>query len=570
MAFDGITLHSVVAELQVLKGGKVNQIYQPENNNIRMSIYSGKTYLLNIDLSASNYRIHLSTHSKRNPYQAPNFCMVLRKYLIGAKISDVYMNDLERICYITFDCFNEMNDKVKRVFAIELMGKYSNVVLLNESNTIIDALKKFDVKDPFAVSTGNSRSIMPARAYSLPIDSKNEFTKTSLEEFENIVKSSDYKTLDESIPNLFTGISRMFIQSSIEHLHISNTIGHGNLVELYHYISKIISNPNKVYCKDYAKGYSIYYDESFESDFDVNFFLDDYYFDKSENEIYYLYRNNLLKVLSGTLDKLTNKLNNIDSKIKSCDDMEKQKIYGELLIANIYRLQDVYDNYVEVENYYDNNSLTKIKINPTISISQNAEKYFKKYDKKKNTLRICEIQKRETERELKSLEQLVEEVDKCESVEDVDKIYEKISQNILFNDIKFKQRKPDGRKIKQNEDSINNYMKLKIDDFDVFIGKNNKQNDNLTLKVANDNDYWFHTKDIHGSHLILRCNGEMPKLATIKRCASLAAYYSKAKFSSHVPVDYCLAKYVKKPKGSAPGYVIYTDNKTIFVEPECV
>ncbi|MBR3134812.1 MAG: NFACT family protein [Clostridia bacterium] len=568
MAFDGITLHSIVDELQVLINGKVNQIYQPDKNNITISVYSKKTYMLNIDTTANNYRIHISTHPKSNPYKAPNFCMLLRKYLAGAKVSNIYVKGLERICYIDFECLNEMNDRVKRTLIIELMGKYSNVILVNENNTIIDALKKFDSESDLTCDVTTSRSIMPARIYKVPSDKKSEITLLSLEQFESIINSSEYKTLDNAIPNLFTGISKMFIQSSLEKLHLSNTVGHNSVNDIFNYINYLLTNSSKIYFGSFKNNYSIFYDSNYSKDsFEINNQLDDFYYDKTENEFFVMYRNNLLKVLSGTLDKLTNKLNNINTKIDSCSNMDKFKLYGELLIANIYRFNHVYTDFVEVENYYDNNELIKINIDNSLTISQNAEKYFKKYNKMKNTLRISEIQKKETQIELDYLGLLVSQLDSCNTIDDVDAIYSSISQNILFNDIKFK-KKNKVKKIRKDDNTLNNYMKLKIDDFDVFIGKNNKQNDYLTTKVANDNDYWFHTKDIHGSHLILRCNGEMPKLTTIKKCAKLSAYYSKAKFSSHVPVDYTLVKHVKKPNGSVPGYVIYTNNKTVYVDPE--
>ena len=568
MAFDGITLHSIVDELQVLINGKVNQIYQPDKNNITISVYSKKTYMLNIDTTANNYRIHISTHPKSNPYKAPNFCMLLRKYLAGAKVSNIYVKGLERICYIDFECLNEMNDRVKRTLIIELMGKYSNVILVNENNTIIDALKKFDSESDLTCDVTTSRSIMPARIYKVPSDKKSEITLLSLEQFESIINSSEYKTLDNAIPNLFTGISKMFIQSSLEKLHLSNTVGHNSVNDIFNYINYLLTNSSKIYFGSFKNNYSIFYDSNYSKDsFEINNQLDDFYYDKTENEFFVMYRNNLLKVLSGTLDKLTNKLNNINTKIDSCSNMDKFKLYGELLIANIYRFNHVYTDFVEVENYYDNNELIKINIDNSLTISQNAEKYFKKYNKMKNTLRISEIQKKETQIELDYLGLLVSQLDSCNTIDDVDAIYSSISQNILFNDIKFK-KKNKVKMIRKDDNTLNNYMKLKIDDFDVFIGKNNKQNDYLTTKVANDNDYWFHTKDIHGSHLILRCNGEMPKLTTIKKCAKLSAYYSKAKFSSHVPVDYTLVKHVKKPNGSVPGYVIYTNNKTVYVDPE--
>ena len=248
MAFDGITLHTLINEMNILIGGKVNSVHQPTKNSITMSIYAGKTYMINIDTSASNYRIHLSTHSKPNPIKAPNFCMVLRKYLIGGKIQKIYMNDLERICYIEFDCFNEMNDKVTRTLVVELMGKYSNIILLNEKGFIIDGMKKFDVADSFATGGSVSRSIMPARKYLAPANSKKSIFDTDLAEFESIINSSDYNGLDKAIPNLFTGISKMFIQSAISYLHITNNIGRKNISDIYNYILNVLTNSCNVFC----------------------------------------------------------------------------------------------------------------------------------------------------------------------------------------------------------------------------------------------------------------------------------------------------------------------------------
>lgn len=207
----------------------------------------------------------------------------------------------------------------------------------------------------------------------------------------------------------------------------------------------------------------------------------------------------------------------------------------------------------------------KIPIDSSKSISQNAEKYFKKYNKMKKTMEVVKIQKKETNKELDYLESLIQEMDNCSNINDVDEVYNEISENILFSDVNFKNKHKKDKK--QDVSSLSNYIKTQVDDFDVLIGKNNKQNDYITFKVANENDYWFHAKDIHGSHLILRCNGITPKISTIEKCAKLCAYYSKAKFSSHVPVDYALRKHVKKPHGAVPGYVIYTTNKTIYVDP---
>lgn len=588
MAFDGITLRKIISELKILEGGKVNQIYQPDLNTIVIGIYNANKYALNIDTSANNYRMNLTTTAKPNPLTPPNFCMLLRKYLEGSKITKIYMEGLERICYIDFECYNEIGDKVTRTLIIELMGKYSNVILAKENMIIIDALSRFDSSYKAKTTKmdnmqdNKARDIIPSRLYIKPESAKTEFEDISENDFIELVNDSEYKTLDTAITNLINGISKTFIKSALEELKLSNTIANTSIKSLYHYISDILYNDCK--CAkmiEYKDGYTVILnDENVDSDLQANWILDDWYTKKQNDEEYKNYRNSLLKILSATLDKIVRKLDNINEKIKSCEDMEQNKVSGELLLSNIYRFTNSYERaksegmifikedteYVELENYYEDNKIVKIKINPKLTMSKNADKYFKKYNKEKNTLEVTKIQKENTQKELNYIESLVYELDNCKTLEEVDDVYNEVSENILFNDIKLKRKEQKSNK--KEVSMLDNYMKLKIDDYDVFIGKNNKQNDYLTLKVAKDNDYWFHTKDTHGSHLILKCNGQTPRDEAIIRCAELASYYSKAKFSSNVPVDYTLAKYVKKPKGTPPGYVIYTNNKTVYVNPK--
>ena len=634
MAFDGITLNAVVNELQILEGAKVNSINQPDKNSIVISVYNGNNFAINIDTSANNYRIHLTTHSRKNPLNALNFCMCLRKQLNRAKIDSIYMKDLERICYIKFSTYNEMNDLVNKTLIIELMGKYSNIILVNENFKIIDALKKFDNfnvlnhsenSDSFKKEKSNdglhslknesfekgnhsnndgliekSRGIMPGREYIEPVDEKYNFKKTSENEFVEIIEKSSYKTLESAIPNLFTGISKLFVQNIINTLELTNTISRKSLKNIYEYINEIIdcSNSSNLKLIINKNNYSVgieerknndltinkdnnkdsnkddYLSEEDENIFKINFELDDFYNNKIEKELFTNYRNGLLKILENTLDKLTKKLYNINEKVELCKKKDNYKIYGELLLANIYRLKNVNtiqnENTLEVqvENYYDNNKKINIPINPKISISKNAENYFKKYDKMKRTLDVVNKQKEQTNKELNYLSTIIDELDTCTTISDINEVYEEVSENILFNEVSNHKKYKSGKVKKEDTQMLLNYLKFKVDDYDVLVGKNNKQNDYITLHVANDTDYWFHTKDIHGSHLILRCNGVTPKLETIKKCAEIAAYHSKAKFSSHVPVDYTQIKNVKKPKGAVPGYVIYKNNKTIYVTPQ--
>lgn len=574
MAFDGVVLKTVLNELQILVGARVDHIFQPDKNNIVIGIYNKSNYLLNIDVSANNYRFHLTTNSKTNPLVAPNFCMILRKHLIGLKISKIYMNDLERIAYIEFAGKDNIDDIVVKTLAVELMGKYSNIILLNKDFKVIDALKKFDGDE-------STRNIYPGVKYSLPSSSKWAITKCNEKDFENRILASNFKTLDSAITNSFTGISKNFIVFAITQSKISNTCSKSNISCIFNFINKIITyDNNNLYALavKFDNNYSVTFSNTPAPFLQVNFFLDDFYTSKISSEEFLSFRNALLKVLSGILDKINRKLNNINIKINSCSSMDKFKLYGELLNSYAYKFNNI--NFkkenitiLHLENYYDN-SMVDIPIKPSKSVTENAQDYFKKYNKLKNTLEVTKLQKIDTEKELDYLESLLYELDACTKIEEVDDVYNEISENFLFNDlselnkIKTKKNQINPKVKKQDINSLNNYMKFKIDNFDVYVGKNNKQNDYLTKHIAKENDYWFHTKEIHGSHVILKCEGQMPKYSSIEKCAKLAAYYSKAKFSSHVPVDYTLIKNVKKPNGSAPGFVIYTNNRTVYVDPD--
>ena len=572
MAFDGIVLRRVINELDDLKGARVDKIFEPTENSIVLGIYNGDNLMINIDVSAVNYRLHLSTHKKKNPDEAPNFCMLLRKYLIGSKINAIYQKGLERICYIEFEALDQLvEDKVTYTLAIELMGKYSNIVLLNKDFVIIDALKRFGGN----VNAEDERIILSGKPYIVPENSKQDITKVNVQEFINSIidrkgeyfDHTDEYVLRELVSNQYTGISTQSMDEILMKLHLSNTVNENSLKEIYEYIISIVENNEKD-----ENGNKVT-----EFPYGFNFYLDDLYYEKTEKELFTQYRNKVLKVLDGTLSKLTRKLNNINKKIEDSSDMDKCKLYGELIEANIYKYASGYpdSDVLELENYYDENKIEKIAVNPQITLVENAQKYFKKYTKFKNTVKVVEEQKKETERELKYLEGLIYKLDRAKDVQDVDEVYEEISENILYNvgiNAKSNKQKNGNSKNKGKNkydfQEITNLTKLEFDGYTIYVGKNNKQNDYLTCKFAKDKDIWFHTKDIHGSHVILKTNGDTPPKEVIIKCAELASYYSKAKYSSHVPVDYTEIKNVKKPNGAPLGYVIYTNNKTVYVDPK--
>lgn len=565
MAFDGIITKQIVLELKnTLIGGKINKVFEPNKNEIILGIYcNGKNYALNISISSNNYRMNLTTNSKPNPLNAPNFCMLLRKHLIGSRITDIYSTSLERIVFINIEGYNELNDLVSKKLVIELMGKHSNVILLNDKNIIIDSLRHLD-------SFSNScRDILPAHDYINPPSDKLDICNISLDEFVALIRNDKISNI---IPNIFNGISKTFIFNILDILNISDTnYSYDDITKLYKYIKDIIKSlgSNDVLVTSInSKDYTIIL-KKHEDILQANFFLDDFYNKKENDEVLINYKNNLLKLVLSALKKITKKVNNINLKLKECETMDTYRIYGELITSNLYRINNnINISSICLENYYDNNNLIEIPLDKSISPSYNAKKYFKKYNKLKNTLEIVGKQKSEATKELDYLESIVYELEGANSIPELKEIDIEISENVLFkNNVKnsnVKKNKINKRKVHDEYEPIT----YNVDGFTLYVGKNNKQNDYITTKLGKNEDLWFHTKDIRGSHCLLKCNAEEIKEHTIISCAEIAAFYSKAKLSSNVPVDYCFIKNVKKPSGSKPGMVIYTNNKTLYVNPK--
>jgi len=287
---------------------------------------------------------------------------------------------------------------------------------------------------------------------------------------------------------------------------------------------------------------------------------------KKKSGLYDTFRLSLVRLVSDDLKKVHKKLDHIEEKLKECNEMEQYKLYGELLIANLYQFfnKEVRLSEVTLSNYYNNQEIT-IPLEDRYSLADNAKRYFKKYNKLKNAFEIVSKQKRETLQEIEYLGSILYELETASTLEDLEHIHEEISKNLVSQSHKTAESKYTVKQTKTPE-----FLTFTIDGYTVLVGKNNLQNDQLTLKIARKTDYWFHTKDIHGSHVILKVdNGKSePSPDTCVKCAKLAAKYSKARYSSSVPVDYTQVKYVKKPSGAKPGMVIYTNYKTIHVTNE--
>ena len=557
MAFDGIVTQAITHELKNdLIGGKIDKIHQPDKNTILLGIYSNSIhYALNICIDAHNCRINLTTNSKENPLVAPNFCMLLRKHLISGKISTIEMYGLERLVKINIETINEFNEIEIKSLIIELMGKHSNIILINDKNIIIDSLRHIWATDTIY------RDILPSRTYSFPTSEKLDYTKIS--DIYSIFQDNLNLSVEEFsklFANTFNGFSLSFI----------TTINKENLLKLQKYINNILTFPNNLYFTEVYKNNKL-------SDFTLslgnnitvekfylNKFIDNFYFSRETEETFNNCKNNALKLTNDSQKKLLNRLNSINTKLKDCEERDKYRLYGELITSNLYKLTNTHTDYIELENYYDNNNLIKIPLDRKYSPNINAKHYFKKYNKLKNALQIVSVQKAETENELNYIDSIIFEIELASSTKEIQEILDEISENLIKKKVSQKKKNTKNTKKKKQEKQYSP-LHFNIDNFDVYVGKNNKENDWLTFTFANKNDIWLHTKDIQGSHVILKNSGQNVSDDTLVKCAKLAVEHSKAKLSSNVPVDYCKVQYVKKPNGAKPGMVIFTNNKTISV-----
>ena len=569
MAYDGLVNYTIVHELKSkIINGKIDKIFEPNFDEIILGIYSnGIKYALNLVIHPQYYRTNLTTNIKPNPQQAPNFCMSLRKYLVGSHITNIYTNNLERIVFIEFEGYNKSKDFSTKKLVIELMGKHSNIILLDSNNTIIESFKHF------STNSGSYRDIFAGAKYILPKSDKLDFIDISDEgEFFRVLENNSKKLTSNSLTNVisrtFTGISKPSIQSFEYFLNITDEINKENAFKLFNYIQNIIKRNLDIKCTNHKENYALLvpklsnfsYLESEVPDLQVNFFLDDYYTDKENETTFINYRNSILKLILNRLEKLKSKLENVNSKIAECKDAEKYRLYGELITSNLYRIKDYNVPSITLENYYDNNNSIIIDLDESITPSANAKKFFKKYKKLKTAKDFVDLQKDSIVNDIKYFEDIVYKIEQCKNIFELDKIYDDIEKANIISHNKKNQKKDSISSPNTSEP-----LKFEIDGFVVLVGKNSKQNDYLTTKIANKDDIWFHVKDFHGSHVILKTENKTPTQETINKCASLAKKYSKASQSSNITVDYALVKYVKKLSGSRPGMVIYTNNQSVIV-----
>lgn len=555
MAFDGIFSFAMAKELEnELLHGKIDKVYQPTMDELVFVVHTkdGNKKLF-MSAASSSSRIHLIEELPENPPSPFAFCMLLRKHLQGGRIVEISQKDSERIIEISLETLNELGFTVSKKIIVEVMGRHSNIVIVDmSSGKIIDSIKRV------SLDMSRARQLLPGKVYEYPpVQDKVPFKEASQTTFDDI-KGASVQSL-----KVIGGISPAFGN------FLDETVSPYD--ELRRVIDKIDNNElNPCVYLDQDKVPKDFYlvslpdlDEGYEKlDFDTLSKAVDYHFEhrNATNRIKQK-SSGLIRSISSALDKALLKKQRLLEDIKRAENSEDLRLYGELLTANLHLVKSG-EKSVNLVNYYDGSTIS-VPLDVRYSPSKNAQLYFKKYGKAKTSIKEKQVQLELVQGDIDYLDSVLSFLENAQSADEVDAI------RVELIETGYIRRRKTGYKDKKYKASP---IKFTFENgMELMIGKNNKENDYLTTKIADKQDIWFHTKDIPGSHVILRTHGasmDSIDANTIYTAASIAAYHSKAKNSSKVPVDYVQARYVKKPAGAKPGMVIFTNNRTVYVDPK--
>ena len=573
MALDGIFLRHIKNEIEKeALGARVNQIYQPNRDELVVVLrtYGGSKKLL-LSARANSPRVNFCGNTPENPAQPPMFCMLMRKQLGGGKLVGVRQLRCDRVLFLDFDCVNELGDLVGLTIVCEIMGMYSNIILVNrDTGVIVDALKRVDL------TVSSRRFVLPNIKYELPDpQDKLDILESTPEQIAGRIKSLPAEMpLNKAVLSSVQGVSPIICRE-LEYRVLEGATNRLDGV-LYDRLVKELGELKTVTENCLGKPWIVYREDNKPMDISFieikqygsflraeqkesfNLAADSFYDERDARDRMRVKTLSLNKLLVNLRDRTARKLQKQQTELSRCADREQLRIRGDLLQANLYRIERGAE-YIDVENYYDPDGKTlRIKLNPAVSPAANAQKYYKEYQKEKNAERFLAEQIQKGETELEYLESVIDEVGRAQTERELSQIREELEQQGYL-------RKQNGKRQKQVSLPFLEFESS--DGFKILVGRNNLQNDRLTLKTASKTDMWLHTKDIHGSHVIIRADGREISDTAITEAASLAAYHSKARNSSKVPVDFTLVKHVSKPNGAKPGMVIYVNNRTVYVEP---
>jgi predicted ribosome quality control (RQC) complex YloA/Tae2 family protein len=562
MSFDGIVTRAVAIELnENLQHGRISKIYQPFKNELILQVRSkGVNYKLLISAHPSYGRVHLTNEAYENPEEPPMFCMLLRKHLDGSVVEKIEQVDLDRMIVFHFQSKNEIGDVTYKKLIVEIMGRHSNIILVDkERNMILDSIKHI----PPALS--RHRTVLPGHEYVAPPE-QHKTNPLTLGSEDDFLKRIDFNQgkIDKQIVEKFSGISPLFAK---EILSLSGIGQRQVLAKTFLTMMRRISESDfepqivEVKGKEYFYVLPLSHLNGDARDFpSISSLLDHYYFGKADRDRVKQQAADLERFIKTEINKNNKKITKLEKQLVDAAKADRFQLYGELLTANLYQVKRG-DKVIEVTNYYDEEGGTiTIELNPQKSPSDNAQSFFQKYQKLKNSVEIVKEQIAIAKDEVDYFESLLQQLEAA-SPKDIEEIREELIEEGY---VKKKASKSKKKKQKPKKPQLEAY--ISSDGVEMLVGKNNKQNEFLTNRLARKNDIWLHTKDIPGSHVVIQ--EEHPSEVTLKEAAQIAAYFSKARASSQVPVDYTYIRHVKKPGGAKPGYVIYDNQTTLFVTPD--
>ncbi len=572
MALDGIFLSNIKDELtNKAVGLRVDRVNQPTKDEIILNLRGkGCSYRLLFCVRADSPRVHFTSHPIDNPPVPPMFCMLMRKYLTGALIKNIRQQEMDRILFVDFDATNEIGDKTELTLCTEIMGKYSNLILMKEGK-VVDAIKRVDI------TTSSVRQILPGIEYKLPpAQGKLNLETEAIDSIIEVILTQREKLLSVAIMNTLQGVSPIVSRE----LAYRVTYDDFPVSELSNEQLAILKNELQ-FIKDnlhHSDSFYLLSDESGKpkdfSHYDIRQYsgklkvkaydscselLDDFYYERDRINRINHRGHELIKLINNLIERTSRKLAVQSDELKKCREKEKLRLFGELILANLYRLSKG-ATYYEVENYYDDGKIIKIPCNPALTPTENQKKYYKDYRKAQTAEKMLEKLIEDGKNEIIYLESVLDELSRADTDSEISLIRQELAQGSYIKNIK-------GKKHKAPKE-LPPLEFCSSDGFRILVGRNNAQNERLSLKAALKSDMWLHAQKIPGSHVIICGEGKEISDQAIEDAAVIAAYYSRARESTLVPVDYTRVKALKKPNGGKTGMVIYHEYYTIIVNPD--
>lgn len=573
MAFDGIVISSLVWELnERLTNGRINKIYQPENDAIVLTVKNNRNnYRLLLSASPSLPLAYLTEDTGTNPMAAPNFCMLLRKHISGGRIVSIIQPEMERIIKFEIEHLNELGDLCTKFLIVELMGKHSNIIFCQPDGTIIDSIKHI------SLNVSSVREVLPGRSYFIPNTMlKMNPTSIGAEDFMEKVLSKPLP-VGKAIYTSLTGISPLIAEeicfrASIDSGMSTSGLSDAEKLHLFGVFSRLMEDvenhrftPVIIYRGKEPAEFSALpltcYSDCESRNFDsISTVLRSYYAEKNASTRIRQKSYDLRHVVSTALDRTRKKYDLQLKQLKDTEKREKYKIYGEMLNTYGYGLEEGAKS-LTCLNYYTNKEIT-VPLDSQLSPQENAKKYFERYGKLKRTFEALSTLTEETREEMEHLDSISTALDLAQTEGDLAQIKEELIQ------AGYVKRHTSGKNAKKQKLTSQPLHYISSDGYDIYVGKNNLQNEELTFKFANGGDWWFHAKGIPGSHVVVKTGGDELPDRTFEEAARLAAYYSKNRSSEKVEIDYIQRKHVKKPNSGKPGFVIYHTNYSMMIAPD--